>query len=340
MPRLLIFGRGADSRVLELSGDRPISIGRAKSNEIVLDDPSVSRLHAVLRANPDGTWEIIDRDSSNTMKVNGTAKKEAVLRANDEISIGECRLCFEDSTARKVTAYGGTELPRSVTQALNRSSYSGYAGSSLAVESVAGIAAGGMPRASDEGQGAKGKQREQVLLALLERVNRSLAETSTVEDVIQKVLSLVLEIEGAERVYAMLLDESCIGTDFRKSGYRFQPAAIRYRRLPGDKSKRAPELVISQSIIQQVMQAGLPRLVADATVDPRLASSQSIVREGIMSAMCAPLGIGDRLRGLLYVDNLSQRGMFTVDDLNVFSVIAVQAGLAVDRVRAEVTKVV
>jgi len=37
---------------------------------------------------------------------------------------------------------------------------------------------------------------------------------------------------------------------------------------------------------------------------------------------------------LLYVDNLSRRGMFTVDDLNVFAVIAVQAGLGIDRVRS------
>jgi GAF domain-containing protein len=58
-----------------------------------------------------------------------------------------------------------------------------------------------------------------------------------------------------------------------------------------------------------------------------------VVAAGIQSAMCAPLGIGDRLRGLLYVDNLSKRGMFSVEDLNAFSVIAVQAGLAMNRVR-------
>jgi adenylate cyclase len=349
LPRLLIFGRGEDSRVLELSGDRPISIGRAKSNEIVLDDPCVSRLHAIVRAGLDGKWEIIDRDSSNQMKINGAATKEAVLKANDEISIGECRLRFEDSAARKVTAYGSAELPRGITRALSQSSYSshlsspsaysGYAGSSLSIESVAGVAASGAPLILATRERANARQREQALLALLDRVNRSLGEIATIEEVTQKVLSLVLEIEGAERAYAMLLEEACIGGDFKKGDYRFQPAAIRYRRPLTEQSKRAPELVISQSIIRQVMQAGLPRLVADATVDPRLASSQSIVREGIMSAMCAPLGIGNRLRGLLYVDNLSQRGMFTVDDLNVFSVIAVQAGLAIDRVRSEATKV-
>jgi hypothetical protein len=34
------------------------------------------------------------------------------------------------------------------------------------------------------------------------------------------------------------------------------------------------------------------------------------------------------------VDNLSQRGMFRIDHLNVFAVIAAQAGLAMDRVGA------
>jgi GAF domain-containing protein len=91
---------------------------------------------------------------------------------------------------------------------------------------------------------------------------------------------------------------------------------------------------MSQSIIRRVMNANLPLLVSDAQADPRLSASQSVVNAGIQSAMCAPLGMGDRLRGLLYVDNLSRRGMFTVDDLNVFGVIAVQAGLAIGRVRA------
>lgn len=81
------------------------------------------------------------------------------------------------------------------------------------------------------------------------------------------------------------------------------------------------------------MHGGLPLLVSDPQADPRLAASQSIAISGIQSAMCAPLGNKDRRLGLLYVDNLSRRGMFTVEDLNVFTVIATQAGLAIDRAR-------
>jgi len=47
-----------------------------------------------------------------------------------------------------------------------------------------------------------------------------------VGDIALHVLDLVLEVEGAERGYAMLLHDSSIGqTDF-SSGYEFEPALI------------------------------------------------------------------------------------------------------------------
>ena len=79
---------------------------------------------------------------------------------------------------------------------------------------------------------------------------------------------------------------------------------------------------------------GNPVLVADAQSDPSFSASQSIVRSGIRSGMCAPLGTRERRFGLLYVDNASRRAMFTPEDLNVFTVIAMQAGLAIDHVRS------
>jgi GAF domain-containing protein len=156
--------------------------------------------------------------------------------------------------------------------------------------------------------------------------------------VTRKILDLTLEMDGAERGFVMLLDKDSIGRgDFSKGGYGFEPALIRQRTSAGAgaQNQGAPQLTISQSIIRQVMHGGLPLLVSDPQADPRLAQSKSIVAAGIQSAMCAPLGMKERRFGLLYVDNLSRRGMFTVDDLNVFTVIAAQAGLAIDRVRLQ-----
>src|SRR5690348_5998323 len=125
MPRLLIQHAGQESRVFELTGDRPISIGRAKSSSLMLDDPSISRVHAIVRAYPDGSWQIIDRDSANGVLVRGTKVKEAVLRAGDKIVLGDFSLRFEDSAERKVITYGTAQLAPSFARALKNSVYSG-----------------------------------------------------------------------------------------------------------------------------------------------------------------------------------------------------------------------
>ncbi len=333
MPRLLIHHAGEGSRVFELFGDRPISIGRAKSSTVILDDPSISRLHAVVRATPEGAWQIIDRDSSNGVKVNGVSAKEVTLKPDDEIILGEFKLCYEDSAARKVVSYGSAKLPGRFAHALKKSAYTGKF---MPVESLADIATPEAESRASTGERARTLEHENRLLALLNRVNLGLVNLKTIGEVTQHVLDLALEIGGAERGYLMLVDEASMARgNLHQSSYTFEPAVLRYRagaKIPPGKG--LPQLAISQSIIRKVMEAALPLLVSDAQSDPRLSASKSVVAAGIQSAMCAPLGIGDRLRGLLYVDNLSRRGMFVVEDLNAFSVIAVQAGLAIDRVRS------
>jgi len=335
VPRFLIYHPGEDARVFELIGDRPISIGRAKSSILILDNSSISRLHAIVRSTPEGQWQIIDRASVNGVKVNGVATKEATLKPNDEILLGEYRLrFFEDSSARNMVTYGTAELPPRVARVIAEPAYSA---SFMAVQPLGGAAPADSTRPATSESRLQALERENRLLTLLYRVNRALGELHTVGDVTRRILDLVLEMEGAERGFVMLLDKDSMGRgDFSKGGYGFEPALIRHR--PGASAPHvhgAPQLTISQSIIRQVMHGGLPLLVSDPQADPRLAASKSIVAAGIQSAMCAPLGMKERRFGLLYVDNLSRRGMFTVDDLNVFAVIAAQAGLAVDRVRLQ-----
>lgn len=332
MPRLLIELAGQSSRVFELIGDRPISIGRAKSSTLILDDPSVSRLHAIVRATPEGGWQIIDRESSNGVKINGAPIKEANLRPDDEIILGEYKLRYEDSAARKVVSYGTAKLPSRFEQTLKKRAYTG---SFQHVESLADVALAEADKPASPADKVREHEHENKLLRLLNRVNRTLADLRSVGEISLRALDLVLEIDGAERGFVMLVDDASMARgNLRNGNYTFEPAAIRYRlEANAPRAKGAPQLAISQSIIRKVMEAGLPLLISDAQSDPRLSTSKSVVAAGIQSAMCAPLGIGDRLRGLLYVDNLSKRGMFCVEDLNAFSVIAVQAGLAIDRVR-------
>jgi hypothetical protein len=335
MPRFIIHQGREVGRVFEIAEGRPTSIGRAKSSNLVLDDPTVSRLHAVLLATPDGQWQIVDRSNSNGLKINGRVTQESVLHTNDEVLIGPYRLCFEDSATRNIMSYGTARLPEGVDRLVNGSFYSS---SLLPVEPVGNWPVPKSAEHSATAERLRLVEDENRLLKVLYRASRMLGEIEVEKDLLRRILDLSLEIEGSERGYAMLLDENANAGDHSEQGpYEFQPAIIRYRNPSADLNKRAtPQLTISRTIIRQVMHSGLPLLVADGHDDPRFVASHSVVNSVIQSAMCAPLGIGKRARGLLYIDNLSKSGMFTLDHLNVFAVIAVQAGLAIDRLRGQV----
>jgi len=74
--------------------ERTIRIGRALENDLVVDDLSVSRVHAELRSRPDGRYEIEDLGSHNGTFLNGQPVLNAVVGADDLIGIGHSVFCL------------------------------------------------------------------------------------------------------------------------------------------------------------------------------------------------------------------------------------------------------
>jgi pSer/pThr/pTyr-binding forkhead associated (FHA) protein len=97
MPRLspgryLAIEDGADIVLLAL--DRELMhVGRSPSSEIVLDDASVSRRHALITQRGDRTV-ILDDRSRNGVHVNGARVSEADLHDGDTIVCGHITLRF------------------------------------------------------------------------------------------------------------------------------------------------------------------------------------------------------------------------------------------------------
>ncbi|HET7590649.1 MAG TPA: FHA domain-containing protein [Solirubrobacterales bacterium] len=67
-------------------------IGRCETAEICLDDPSVSRRHAIVATDPGKRPRILDDRSLNGVLVNGKKRDMAELQAGDELAIGRYRL--------------------------------------------------------------------------------------------------------------------------------------------------------------------------------------------------------------------------------------------------------
>src|SRR5438128_237047 len=70
-----------------------MTIGRDPQNDLVLDDPRVSRRHAVVRQTPEGV-SIHDQQSGNGTFVNHQRVTEIKLAEGDTIKIGDSTLTF------------------------------------------------------------------------------------------------------------------------------------------------------------------------------------------------------------------------------------------------------
>ena len=85
----------AGQHVLLLLSADVMHIGRSPAADIVLDDVSVSRRHALVARRGEDTV-ILDDRSRNGIHVNGERVTEAVLRDGDAIVLGRVALRFID----------------------------------------------------------------------------------------------------------------------------------------------------------------------------------------------------------------------------------------------------
>jgi pSer/pThr/pTyr-binding forkhead associated (FHA) protein len=97
MARLILDCDGVDVIMHELITD-VITIGRAPSNDVVIDDPTVSAQHASLTKLPSG-YRLKDFGSSNGTQINGVCITDAELKDGAEIRFGYVTGVFRDAIA-------------------------------------------------------------------------------------------------------------------------------------------------------------------------------------------------------------------------------------------------
>lgn len=90
---LLISTRGVVSGSRYLLDEDEITVGRDPSSDILLDDSTVSRTHAVFRR-INGNYSVIDAGSLNGTYVNRQRVDSQELKNGDEIILGKFRLVY------------------------------------------------------------------------------------------------------------------------------------------------------------------------------------------------------------------------------------------------------
>jgi hypothetical protein len=75
-----------------------VTIGRVESNDIIIDDPGLSRFHAWLQQDPKtGGWLLCDADSKNGTQLDGepvTSGAKVALRDGCVVTLGQASLRF------------------------------------------------------------------------------------------------------------------------------------------------------------------------------------------------------------------------------------------------------
>jgi adenylate cyclase len=312
MARLIISSPDGKNGILELN--KPvITVGRGNANDLVLNDSSVSRFHAVIKLR-DNSIFVADRGSTNGIVLNDVKiNKETELKDGDVALVGLYRLRLENPDEKGIQVRRG-EWPSTLNNIMRDRAPQAQLPRSTDVPSG---------ELTDLASRVKKLERENYLLTVLYEAGKALNAKLELEDICEQVISLACLIEGVERGFVMLFNER--GDVVRQSEVRYRDPAS---------SEKRPQIILSQSVLELIRKERQPILIEDVSADERFSGSESLKISGLRSAMCAPLVGKEQLFGVLYVDNLERPAAFTQDELNVFALVAAQAGAAVDNAMA------
>jgi adenylate cyclase len=319
----------------ELTPNAVYSIGRAKENDIVLNDRRVSRHHAQV-ATENGNFKIIDgyfadgefKRSVNRVFVNGIPHLDKVLEPGDMVTIGESRLVFEtvadepDITApiegRVPTGVNFDDQPLGHTQLLMSAREIIGKHSNLSIEAE-------MVSPSE----IKELRRKAQILEMLYDMSKSLGTIFDLKGIFEQATDLIFRGTPSDRVVALLADETIDG---KILDYSLFPIALKAR--DENLEKVSERLAVSRTITQKVMREKVALLSQDAKTDAQFSGSDSIVSQGVRSTICAPLITESNVHGVVYADRLDPFAAFTPDDLELISAVAAQTAMAVETIKA------
>lgn len=316
-------------QVLALSGERTI-LGRHPSCQIVLDNGSVSRQHALI-IEASGSHFVEDLHSRNGTQVNGTSiRGRTELTDGDELQVCDYSFLFQRRAERVAPAPAAsqTSLSKSAVPLINalRETLDDDVGDDPAQTGVqpsvnklsdsssviAALAAGSSAR------GLRLNVRPEAKLRAVLEISAALGRLLKLGDVLPVILKSLSKI-FPQADWGFVLIKDADSDKLRTSAS--------WSRRPDDED----EVPISMTVVRQAMHDGQAILSADVMGDRRFQSSESLSELQLRSLMCVPLtdSAGTAL-GVIQLSTLDVSQPFNADDLDLLVSVSVQASLAVE----------
>lgn len=319
-----------------------MTIGRSRSRHreqddyLLLEDPEVSRRHVRL-FQEQGHWYVEDLGSTNGSALDGLVLKRGVavpLTNKAELSLGATILRFDNGDDSFHIPDASEQLsdsiapdfdlarPRSrITRPLevisgeeNQPDVSMSIDATRFIEQLRGKS------------GAPQSGREQDLVTRMQamiQLSLSLGVVTNLDALLAHIMDFVFQLfPGAERGLVVANDEH---------QQHYQPLILRYQN--GETSDPDARIVLSKTIIDEVISNKNALLLKDAMGDHRFGMQNSVVNLSIRSVMCAPLLYENKVLGLLQVDSSSTSQIFTQDDLELLTAVSAQIAVSMKNSR-------
>jgi serine phosphatase RsbU (regulator of sigma subunit) len=161
---------------------------------------------------------------------------------------------------------------------------------------------------------------ENIELKAIFEVNRAISSILDLDKLLQAILDEVVRVLKAERGALLQIVDDKV-------------RCVAARGIDPERVREGTD-EISFSVIEEVRQRGEVVLTDNAQVDARFRGRASVLASEIRSLLCAPMRTSKGLLGLLYLDSTVKSQVFRQSHVDLLSVFATQAAVAIENALA------
>jgi adenylate cyclase len=292
-----IIVQGSDGR-REYELGAVTTIGRHPDNAIQILDRIVSKEHAQVLRQTNGRFLYRDLGSLNGSFFRGERISERLLADGDELTLGGTQIQFQERGLGEANVQQVTIEP-APTETLIR-------------QKLAAVPHSREFLPEREIRDIEVLRRDYEKLRLAHELGRAIGLEVNLDLLLEKIIMKAFELIPADRGVILLLENG-----------------IPKPRIARTRDGRAEQIVLSRSILNEVIQHKAAVLSSDATMDSRFSGAHSIIMQGIRSTMTVPLIHHDDLLGLMHLDSMVATNAFGEKDLQIFAGIGQQSAVAI-----------
>lgn len=293
---------------IDLLENEDVTIGRDPKAEVCLNDSKCSRRHARVFKDKEH-FCIEDLNSTNGTLLNGKNVFRLDLKNNDEIIIGNTLIKFSGADSASSSASSSVKIEETFT-------------STMVLSAMPHKEADMLSGQHDNIAAREDLAQENRSLRKICELTQWVASTKDKPEVFfKKALEYLITIMQADTAFVIMVNPD------KKSDWQIQSFVS---------ISNHDTASVSKTLVEQVLTEGVAILASDTHADERFDPSQSIISEGIASAVLAPLKVEGRFLGILVFDRRNEHAeCFTSQDVRFAATMGNLLGLYLEKEKLE-----